>query len=109
MKVAESLIHTYSAFLKPQNLKSIHKIGILLKLGYLIVKTKSHTALRSSEKGRMIVDVVSPLKSYPTILLEQTLDKVEDTFDLSIEHRLINNNSRQKEEHDRMITIGSKL
>jgi hypothetical protein len=42
-------------------------------------------------------------------LLEQTFDKVGDAFDLSLEHRLISNNSRQKDEHDRMITIRSKL
>jgi exopolyphosphatase / guanosine-5'-triphosphate,3'-diphosphate pyrophosphatase len=110
VKTAESLIYRHSSLIKPQNLKSIHKIGILLKLGYLIVKTKSYTNLRRSEKGRMIVDVISPQKSYPTILLEHIFEKVGDIFDLSIEHRLINNNTnRQKGEYGRMITVKSKL
>jgi exopolyphosphatase / guanosine-5'-triphosphate,3'-diphosphate pyrophosphatase len=103
VKTAESLIYRHSSLLKPQNLKSIHKIGILLKLGYLIVKTKSYTNLRRSEKGRMIVDVISPQKSYPTILLEHIFEKVGDIFDLSIEHRLINNNTnRQKGDYSKI-------
>jgi exopolyphosphatase / guanosine-5'-triphosphate,3'-diphosphate pyrophosphatase len=108
VKVAESLIDTYGAFLKPQNLKSIYKIGILLKLGYMIVKTRSNTVVRSSDKGRITLDIISPLKSFPAILLEQTLDKIGSIFDLSIGYRLINNNNKQNDEDNRIITIRSK-
>jgi exopolyphosphatase/guanosine-5'-triphosphate,3'-diphosphate pyrophosphatase len=118
VKAAESLIDSYGTFLKPQNLKSIQKIGILLKLGYMIAKTRSNAVVRSSEKGRITLDIISTLKSFPAILLEQTLDRVGSTFDLTMEFRLINNNnnnnnnnnsgSKQNHEQNGLITIKSK-
>jgi hypothetical protein len=82
----------------------------------MIAKTRSNAVVRSSEKGRITLDIISTLKSFPAILLEQTLDRVGSTFDLTMEFRLINNNnnnnnnsgSKQNHEQNGLITIKSK-
>ena len=108
-RVAESLFYKHSSLLKTQNLKSIQKIGILLKLGSLVMKTKSQIRVRESERNRVVIDIISNQKSFPKLLLQSIIQKVGDIFNLEIQNNLVNNQNKPKVSGDTMLTIDSKL
>jgi exopolyphosphatase/guanosine-5'-triphosphate,3'-diphosphate pyrophosphatase len=108
-RVAESLFYKHSSILKTQNLKSIQKIGTLLKLGSLIIKTKSQTRLRESERNKIVIDIISNQKSYPKLLLQYIIQKVGDIFNITIQYHLVNNSNKPKDSDDTMLTVNSKL
>lgn len=108
-RVAESLFYKHNILLKTQNLKSIQKIGTLLKLGSLFIKTKSQSRIRESERNRMVIDIISNQKSYPKLLLQNIIQKVSDIFNITIQYGLVNNPNKLKSSEDTMLTIDSKL
>jgi hypothetical protein len=108
-RIAESLFYKHNILLKTQNLKSIQKIGALLKLGSLFIKTKSQSSIRESERNRMVIDIISNQKSYPKLLLQNIIQKVSDIFNITIQYGLVNNPNKLKSSEDTMLTIDSKL
>ena len=108
-RVAESLFYKYSSLLKTQNLKSIQKIGTLLKLGSLVMKTRSQVGIRESERNRVVIDIISNQKSFPKLLFQSIIQKVGDIFNLAIQYNLVNNPNKPKVSGDTMLTIDSKL
>jgi len=108
VKAAEWLVRKHELLLKPQNQKSIWKIGILLKLGYLLIKSRSRTRIRKIERGRIIIDIISTQKSFPKVFLQYIIQKMGDVFDISIQIN-INDNTNSSKTVDNSITLKSKL
>lgn len=107
-KTSDWLCSKYRSILKPQNQKSIQKIGILLKLNDLIVKSRSRVKLRESKNNGIIIDISSSTRSYPMILFQHIIQRVSEVFDIMIECYLPNNPDRPIHTENGMITVRSK-
>jgi exopolyphosphatase/guanosine-5'-triphosphate,3'-diphosphate pyrophosphatase len=107
-KTSDWLYSKYRSILKPQNQKSIQKIGILLKLNDLIVKSRSRIKLRESKNNGIIIDISSSIRSYPAILLQNIIQRVSEVFGIVIECYLPNNLDRPIHTENGMITVRSK-
>jgi exopolyphosphatase / guanosine-5'-triphosphate,3'-diphosphate pyrophosphatase len=107
-KTSDWLYSKYRSILKPQNQKSIQKIGILLKLNDLIVKSRSKIKLRESKNDRIVIDISSAIRSYPAILFKNIIQRVSEVFGIIIECYLPNNLDRPIYTENGMITVRSK-
>lgn len=107
-KTSDWLYSKYRSILKPQNQKSIQKIGILLKLNDLIVKSRSRIKLRESKNNGIIIDVSSSMRSYPVILFQNIIQRVSEVFGIAIECYLPNNIDSPIHTEDGMIAVRSK-
>ena len=107
-KTSDWLYSKYRSILKPQNQKSIQKIGILLKLNDLIVKSRSRIKLRESKNNGIIIDVSSSIRSYPVILFQNIIQRVSEVFGIAIECYLPSNLDSPIHTENGMITVRSK-
>ena len=107
-KTSDWLYSKYRSILKPQNQKSIQKIGILLKLNDLIVKSRSRIKLRESKNNGIVIDISSAIRSYPDILFQNIIQRVSEVFGIMIECYLPNNLDRPIHTENGMITVRSK-
>jgi exopolyphosphatase/guanosine-5'-triphosphate,3'-diphosphate pyrophosphatase len=107
-KTSDWLYSKYRSILKPQNQKSIQKIGILLKLNDLIVKSRSRIKLRESKNDRIVIDISSAIRSYPAILFKNIIQRVSEVFGIIIECYLPNNLDRPIYTENGMISVRSK-
>ena len=107
-KTSDWLYSKYRSILKPQNQKSIQKIGILLKLNDLIVKSRSRIKLRESKNNGIIIDVSSSIRSYPVILFQNIIQRVSEVFGIAIECYLPSNLDGPIHTENGMITVRSK-
>ena len=107
-KTSDWLYSKYRSILKPQNQKSIQKIGILLKLNDLIVKSRSRIKLRESKNNVIIIDVSSSIRSYPVILFQNIIQRVSEVFGMAIECYLPSNLDGPIHTENGMITVRSK-
>ena len=107
-KTSDWLYSKYKSILKPQNQKSIQKIGILLKLNDLIVKSRSRIKLRESKNNGIIIDISSSIRSYPAILLQNIIQRVSEVFGIMIECYLPNSLDKPIHTENGMITVKSK-
>jgi exopolyphosphatase / guanosine-5'-triphosphate,3'-diphosphate pyrophosphatase len=107
-KTSDWLYSKYRSILKPQNQKSIQKIGILLKLNDLIVKSRSRIKLRETKNNGIIIDVSSSIRSYPVILFQNIIQRVSEVFGIAIECYLPSNLDSPIHAENGMITVRSK-
>ena len=107
-KTSDWLYSKYRSILKPQNQKSIQKIGILLKLNDLIVKSRSRIKLRESKNNGIIIDVSSSIRSYPVILFQNIIQRVSEVFGIAIDCYLPSNLDSPIHTENGMITVRSK-
>jgi exopolyphosphatase/guanosine-5'-triphosphate,3'-diphosphate pyrophosphatase len=108
IRTAEELFYKYSHLLKPQNLKSIQKIAILLNLSTIIIKTGSQIRIRLTENQNMIFTIILTQKSVPSILLKQVIEKVSAIFDIPIQYDIPNRINRVKNSTNKIISINSQ-
>jgi exopolyphosphatase/guanosine-5'-triphosphate,3'-diphosphate pyrophosphatase len=108
IRTAEELFYKYSHLLKPQNLKSIQKIAILLNLSTIIIKTGSQIRIRLTENQNMIFTIILTQKSVPSILLKQVIEKVSAIFDIPIQYDIPNRINRVKNSTNKIISIKSQ-
>ena len=108
IRTAEELFYKYSNLLKPQNLKSIQKIAILLNLARIIIMTGSQIRIRLTENQNMIFTIIPTQKSFPSILLKQVVEKASAIFDIPIQYEIPNRINRVKNSTNKIISIKSK-
>jgi exopolyphosphatase/guanosine-5'-triphosphate,3'-diphosphate pyrophosphatase len=96
IRTAEELFYKYSHLLKPQNLKSIQKIAVLLNLATIILKTRSQIRIRLKENQNMIFTIIPTQKLLPSILLKQVIEKASGIFDVPIQIDIPNSIIRVK-------------
>ena len=106
IRTAEELFYKYSHLLKPQNLKSVQKIAILLNLATIIIKTKSQIRIRLTENHNMIFTIISNQKSFPIFLLKQVIEKASKIFDMPVQYHILDSINRLKTS-DRIISLNS--
>jgi len=104
-KTSDWLFYKYRSILKPQNQKSIQKIGLLLRLSDLIVKSRSQIILTESRNNGITIDISSLMRVYPTILFQYIIQKVSEVFNIMIEYSLANNSDKLKHSENGMITV----
>ena len=107
IRTAEELSYKYSHLLKPQNLKSVQKIAILLNLATIIIKTKSQIRIRLTENHNMIFTIISNQKSFPSNLLKQVIEKASKIFDMPVQYHIPDSINRLKTS-DRIISLNSQ-
>jgi exopolyphosphatase/guanosine-5'-triphosphate,3'-diphosphate pyrophosphatase len=107
IRTVQELFHKYSQLLKPQNLKSIQKIAVLLNLARIIIKTRSQIRIRLTENQNLIFTIIPTQKSFPSILLKQVIEKASKIFDISIQYQIPDRINRLKTS-DRIISINSQ-
>ena len=108
IRTAEELSYKYSHLLKPQNLKSVQKIAILLNLATIIIKTKSQIRIRLTENHNMILIIVPTQKTFPIFLLKQVIEKASKIFDIPVQYHIPDSINRLKTS-DRIISINSQI
>jgi hypothetical protein len=108
IRTAEELFYKYSHLLKPQNLKSIQKIAILLNLATIIIRTGSQIRIRLTENQNMIFTIIPTQKLFPTILLKQVIEKASAIFDIPIQCDIPNRINREKNSTNKIISIKSQ-
>lgn len=108
IRTAEELFYKYSHILKPQNLKSIQKIAILLNLATIIIKTGSQIRIRLTENQKMIITINPIQKLFPTILLKQVIEKASAVFDIPIQYDIPNRIIRVNDSTNKIISIKSQ-
>ena len=104
VKTSEFLFHRFSSFLKSENQKSISKIGILLKLSNLIMKSDSNIIAKEFN-NRLEMDILHKRKPYPTILLQSILQKISDIFAIEIQYSLKTDIHEKTDRADEMMTM----
>lgn len=87
VKTSEFLFRRYSSLLRPQNQKSMYKIGILFKLSDLILKSRSKIMVKESN-NKLDIDIIYKRKPYPTILLRSIIQKFSDIFGVEMQYSL---------------------
>lgn len=107
MRTAEELFYKYSHLLKPQNLKSVQKIAVLLNLARIIIKTRSQIRIRLTENQNMIFTIIPTQKSFPSISLKQVIEKASKIFDIPIQYHIPDGINRLKTS-DMIISIKSQ-
>jgi exopolyphosphatase/pppGpp-phosphohydrolase len=107
IRTAEELFYKYSHLLKPQNLKSVQKIAILLNLARIIIKTRSQIRIRLTVNQNMIFTIIPTQKSFPSILLKQVIEKASKIFDIPIQYYIPDGINRLKTS-DEIISIKSQ-
>jgi exopolyphosphatase/guanosine-5'-triphosphate,3'-diphosphate pyrophosphatase len=105
IRAAQELFYKYSHLLKPQNLKSIQKIAILLSLATIILKTGSQIRIRLTENQSMIFTIIPSQKLFPIILLKQVIEKASAIFDIPIQYEISNRINRVKNSANKIISI----
>jgi exopolyphosphatase / guanosine-5'-triphosphate,3'-diphosphate pyrophosphatase len=108
-RIAEWLFYKHRSLLKTPHLKSIQKIGTLLKLGYLIIKARFQVMLKASDANQMVIDIVINQKSNSKILLQNIIQKVTDIFGIAIQYRLVSSANKPKGSDGTMLTLKPKL
>jgi exopolyphosphatase / guanosine-5'-triphosphate,3'-diphosphate pyrophosphatase len=108
IRAAQELFYKYSHLLKPQNLKSIQKIAILLSLATIILKTGSQISIRLTENQTMIFTIIPSQKLFPRILLQQVIEKASGIFDIPIQYDIANRINRVKNSANKIISIKSQ-
>jgi exopolyphosphatase/guanosine-5'-triphosphate,3'-diphosphate pyrophosphatase len=108
IRTAEEIFYKYSHLLKPQNLKSIQKIAILLNLATIIIKTGSQIRIRLTENQKMIITIIPKQKLFPAILLKQVIEKASVVFDIPIQYDIPNRIIRVNDSTNKIISIKSQ-
>jgi exopolyphosphatase / guanosine-5'-triphosphate,3'-diphosphate pyrophosphatase len=110
IRTGEELFYKYNHLLKPQNLKSIQKIAILVKLARIIIKTRSQIRIKLTENEKMIFTIIPTHKSFPNILLKQIIQKVSTIFDIPVQYNLPNkiDTIKHSTATDKIISIKSQ-
>jgi exopolyphosphatase/guanosine-5'-triphosphate,3'-diphosphate pyrophosphatase len=108
IRTAEELFYKYSDLLKPQNVKSIQKIAILLNLASIIIKTGSQIRIRLTENQSMIFTIIPTQKLFPTHLLKQVIEKASGIFDIPIQVDIPNRINPEKDSTNKIISIKSQ-
>jgi len=88
MRIGEELFYKYSNLLKPQNLKSIQKIAVLLNLARIIIKTRSQIRTRLTDNQSVNFIIIPTQKSFPTTLLKQVIQKTSKIFDIPVQFHI---------------------
>jgi exopolyphosphatase/pppGpp-phosphohydrolase len=107
IRAAEELFYKYSHLLKPQNLKSVQKIAILLNLARIIIKTRSQIRIRLTVNQNMIFTILPTQKLFPINLLKQVIEKASKIFDIPVQYHIPDSINRLKTS-DRIISIKSQ-
>ena len=109
MRIGEELFSKYSNLLKPQNLKSIQKIAILLNLARIIIKTRSQIRTKLTDNQSMIFTIIPTQKSFPTTLLKQVIEKTSKIFDIPVQYHIPDRINRFKASTKNIISINSQI
>jgi exopolyphosphatase/guanosine-5'-triphosphate,3'-diphosphate pyrophosphatase len=109
MRIGEELFSKYSNLLKPQNLKSIQKIAILLSLASIIIKTRSQIRTKLTDNQSMIFTIIPTQKSFPTTLLKQVIEKTSKVFDIPVQYQIPDRINRFKASSRKIISINSQI
>lgn len=107
IRTAEELFYKYSHILKPQNLKSIQKIAVVLNLARIVIKTRSQIRIRLTENQNLIFTIIPTQKSFPSYLLKQVVEKASKIFDIPVQYHIPDRINRLKTS-DRIISINSQ-
>jgi hypothetical protein len=108
IRIGEGLFYKYNNLLKPQNLKSIQKIAVLLNLARIIIKTRSQIRIRLTDNQSMNFTIIPTQKSFPTILLKQVIEKTSKIFDIPVQYHIPNRINRLKGATRNIISIKSQ-
>ena len=109
MRIGEELFSKYSNLLKPQNLKSIQKIAILLNLARIIIKTRSQIRTKLTDNQSMIFTIIPTQKSFPTKLLKQVIEKTSKIFGIPVQYHIPDRINRFKASTRNIISINSQI
>jgi len=109
MRIGEELFSKYSNLLKPQNLKSIQKIAILLNLARIIIKTRSQIRTKLTDNQSMIFTIIPTQKSFPTTLLKQVIEKTSKIFGIPVQYHIPDRINRFKASTRNIISINSQI
>jgi len=109
MRIGEELFYKYSNLLKPQNLKSIQKIAILLNLARIIIRTRSQISTRLTDNQSMVFTIIPGQKSFPTTLLKQIIEKTGKIFDIPVQYHIPDRIDRFKGSTRNILSINSQI
>jgi len=109
IRAAQELFYKNNHLLRPQNLKSIQKIAILLNLARLIIKTGSEIRVRLRENQNVIFTIIPTQKLFPSVLLKQIIEKASDIFDIPIQCDIPNKTNRVKKPNNKIISINPQI
>lgn len=108
IRIGEDLFNKYSNLLKPQNLKSIQKIAVLLNLARIIIKTRSQIRIRVTDNQSMIFTIIPTQRSFPNTLLKQVIEKTSKVFDIPVQYHIPDRINRFKDSTRNIISIKSQ-
>jgi hypothetical protein len=109
IRIGEELFRKYSHLLKPQNMKSLQKIALLLNLTRIILKTRSQIKIRLTENKNVIFTVIPTQKSFPSILLKQIIEKAGRIFDIPVQYYIPDRTDRLRNSMNSIISLKSQL
>ena len=109
MRIGEELFSKYSNLLKPQNLKSIQKIAILLSLASIIIKTRSQIRTKLTDNQSMIFTIIPTQKSFPTTLLKQVIEKTSKIFGIPVQYHIPDRINRFKASTRTILSMNSQI
>ena len=109
IRIGEELFHKYSHLLKPQNLKSLQKIALLLNLTRIILKTRSQIKISLTENKNVIFTVIPTQKSFPSILLKQIIEKAGRIFDIPVQYYIPDRTNRLRNSMNNIISLKPQL
>jgi hypothetical protein len=109
IRAAEELFYQNNHLLKPQNLKSIQKIALLLNLARLIIKTGSEIRIRLRDNQNMIFTIIPTQKLFPSILLKQIIEKASGIFGIPIQYDIPNKLNRLNNSSNKVISINPQM
>lgn len=108
IRIGEELFYKYGNLLKPQNLKSVQKIAVLLNLAKIIIKTRSRVRNRFVDNQSMNLTIIPTQKLLPSILLKQVIEKTNKIFDIHVQYHIPDRINRLKGSTRNIISLKSQ-
>ena len=109
IRIGEELFRKYNHLLKPQNLKSLQKIALLLNLARILLKTRSWIKIKQTENKNVIFTIIPNQKSFPGILLKQIMEKANRIFDVPVQYNIVDKTDQTKNSINNTISLKSHL